>query len=141
MGALWDFQVAMVTALKADSTLLGLIGGASHIADWPDPNTAYPLVTLGEDKNKQWNMKDEAGNKIITARLHVWSNKKGWKESKLIADQLDVILLEGQLQLDGSSAFTIIGKGQRPNDMVFLPGDDEGKIRHTVADYIFWLSC
>lgn len=141
MGALIDFQTALYLALSTDSTLLGLIGNAKHIADWPTPKTPYPLVTIGEDSQSQWGMKSETKNFRVSAMIHVWSDRRGWEQAKQIVDQLDVILLDGQLQLAGSSSQTIIGKGTRPDDLVMLPGDDKGKIRHIVARYIFWLSC
>jgi hypothetical protein len=141
MGALNDFQVALYTALIADSTLTGLIGGADHIGDWVSPDGPYPWITIGEDKEKQWVNKTEPANFETMAIIHVWSKKKGWKEANQILDRLDVILLESQLQLDGSSRFSIIGKGQRPNDIVKIAGDDKGLIRHGVATYKFWISC
>lgn len=140
MGALFDFELAMLTALRADSTLVGLLGSSKHIADWPKQDGPYPWVTIGEDGEGQWLNKDES-NYITDAVIHVWSRKRSWKEAKQIVDQIDVILLEGQLQLDVSSDFTIIGKGQRPEAAKHLPGDDEGKIRHIVVTYKFWLSC
>lgn len=140
MGALQDFQEALYTALAADSTLTGLIGGSDHISDWPKPKGPFPLVTIGEDREAQWLNKNES-NYQIDAVINVWSQKRGWKECNQIVDRLDVILLENLLALDASSSFTIIGKGQRPDAVQKLPDPDNGLIRRIRAVYKFWLSC
>jgi hypothetical protein len=145
MGALIDFQEAMITTLRGDSELVNIMLGAVRIADWPDPTIEYPLLTIGEDLQRQWTMKSETKNWQITPQIHAWSAERGWKQCKQIIDRVDVLLLDQQLELDPSSEFTIIGKGQRPNQLVYLAGGkegtDEGKIRHIIARYIFWLSC
>ena len=140
MGALNDFQTALYLHLTSDATLIGLTKGASHIGDWPKPSGPFPWVTIGEDAEGQWGMKDQTANFKIKPTIHVWSKSRGWKQANQILDRIDVLLLTNQLQLDGSSSFTIIAKGQRPDATVKLPGDDKGNIRHIVAEYIFWLS-
>lgn len=141
MGALDDFQTAMYTHLIGDSTLEALLTGSGHIGDWPDPDGRFPWVTIGEDKEAQWHLKDETQNFKTAAMIHVWSKKKGWKQANQIVDRIDVLLLDQQLQMAGSSSFTIIGRGQRPDELTKLPGDDKGLIRHIVASYNFWISC
>jgi hypothetical protein len=94
MGALLDFQEAIYDQLTGDATLVDLVGSTDQIADWPKSETRYPLVTIGEDLQNQWGMKDEALNFQVGAVIHVWTSERGWSEAKEIIDRIDVLLLK-----------------------------------------------
>ncbi len=140
MGAAQDLQVAIKTALRGDSALVALINGTEHVKDWPNPDGPFPLITIGEDAERQWPNKNES-NYQTDAVIHIWSRKRGWQQANQILDRMDVVFLENTITMPGSSTFSILGKAQRPQPIRKLPGDDEGRIRHIVTTYKFWISC
>lgn len=133
MKSAWSyFQKALYEELIGDATLMGMV---NDIGTWPDPDTPLPHISIGEETSKDWNDKFQAGDEIETL-VHVWTETRGWRQSKEIADQIKRTLKTNTLLLDVVSGMRSIGPGR-----MYSPGrtinEDGGKIKHIVLPFSF----
>lgn len=128
MGILWDFQKAVYARLNADPNFDNV-----GVGDWPDADTAFPHITIGEDNTN--GDRDKSGDgRILNSEFHIWSEYRGWKEGKVIADDILTALFTS-LDLS-SSGYCQVGPGLQLQPMVFLTEDD-GKMRHIMLPLRF----
>lgn len=67
----WALQEAIHQHLTADTTVIGLLGGA-RIFDHVPRNPTYPIVTFGQSLARDWSTGTDDGEEHILT-LHVWS--------------------------------------------------------------------
>lgn len=91
--ALWSGQAAIVDRVKTDTAPGGVMGKVTGVFDYvPDAKT-YPYISLGEGTETPFLTFGRNGhNNVFT--FHIWSQKKGYKESYGILDAL-VVRLDG----------------------------------------------
>ncbi len=77
-SASWSVQKSLVSALKSDVALSGLLGGP-RIYDGVPQRTAYPFVSIGNAVSRDWSTSSESGSEHALT-LHVWSKAKGKKQ-------------------------------------------------------------
>jgi hypothetical protein len=95
----WELQKAVYAALKGDSALVALLGGARVYDDLPR-GAAFPYVTFGPATVRDWSTGTEAGcEHLIT--LRAWSKAGGEKEVHLVLEAIRGVLHEAALTLDG----------------------------------------
>lgn len=128
MSILWDFQKAVYARLTGDSNFANV-----GVGDWPDDDTKFPHVTIGED-NTNGDRNKSGDGRTFNAEFHVWSTYRGWKEAKVIADDIQSALFD-PLDLSGSG-YGQCGPGLQLQPMVFLTEDD-GKMRHVMLPLRF----
>lgn len=91
-------QVALVTRLRADAPLAGLIAGRVFDDVPPDGGAAFPYVSLGpEDWTDPLAECFEAEDGTI--QLDVWSRSPGREECKRIVDRIATLFRDTDLTL------------------------------------------
>jgi len=95
----WELQKAVYAALKGDSALVALLGGARVYDDVPR-GAVFPYVTFGPATARDWSTGTDGGcEHLIT--LRAWSKGGGEKEVHLVLEAIRVVLHEAALTLDG----------------------------------------
>jgi hypothetical protein len=92
-------RAAICGALKNDSPLIALLGGAK-IYDEPPRDATLPYVTLGDTVTADASTATEPGEEH-TLTLHIWSRQGGHKEAHVIAGAVLEALADAPLALDG----------------------------------------
>jgi hypothetical protein len=89
-------QAALISGLKSDPILAGMVGG--RIYDRAPSNAAVPYVSLGPE---DWTQTPGDCLRHIngTIQLDVWSRKPGRRECKAISDRLAQLVHEVDLVL------------------------------------------
>ena len=125
-----DLHRAIVTKLRADATLLTLIGNPLRLYEDPPTDGAWTLayVTVGDGQNVPDQVQGLNGAEVYAA-LHVWSRGSGWAECKRIADALYDALNEADLSLGGSRCVLI------DHDGTNYLRDPDGKTKHAVVTF------
>jgi len=60
----------LVTALKADATIAGLV--ADRIYEWPGDDATYPMITVGDYTSTPWDTDTSVGSEIDIT-VHTWA--------------------------------------------------------------------
>lgn len=97
--AQWELQRAVYARLIADAGLIAEIGDPPRLYDDPPAEAAFPYITIGESRAKEWPGVD--GGLEHELRLHVFSRYAGRKEIKRILAALYDALHEAALTLTG----------------------------------------
>jgi len=92
-------RAALFTALKNDTPLASLLGGA-RVYDEPSREAAFPYVTLGEATVADGSTSTEGGDEHGLT-LHVWSRHGGHREAHEIAGAVLEALADAPLAADG----------------------------------------
>ena len=117
-------QAAVVAALRADSSLTGLLAeGAASVLDHVPQSTPFPYLVVGESASKAFDTKTEEGMEQLVT-LHSWSTYSGMAEIKDIMAAVVAALDRASL--------TVIGHDLV--DISFLSSeamlDEDGVTRH-----------
>jgi Protein of unknown function (DUF3168) len=97
--ATWHLQTAIYSALSADATLTGLLGGTKVFDDVPR-GTEFPYVTIGQSRVRDWSTGTDRGDEHIVT-LHVWSRDNGRKSVEAIIDAIAAGLHDQPLAVTG----------------------------------------
>lgn len=91
-------QVAIVTALKADAPLTGMVSG--RVLDHLPTDAPHPCISLGPEEWPQtW--ADCLDGVEGTVQIDIWSREPGRREAKGITDRVAAILHGAELTLAG----------------------------------------
>lgn len=93
-----DLQRSIYSALAANPSLTGLLGGARIYDDVPR-NAAFPYLTIGQSTVRDWSTGTELGHEHLLT-LHVWSRAAGRKESHEIMSAVETVLHDAPLALE-----------------------------------------
>lgn len=127
---------AIAAALRADTTLRGLLTGSTSpawsIYDNVPELTAYPYVNFGQTITAADDTMSYHGNSV-TLELHVWSQYLGTKEIDGIVERI-IQLLDPQPQsfvpLPLAAPYVHIGTWL--DQVMNLPVESDGRTRHAV---------
>lgn len=111
-----ELQKAIVAVLRADATLMGLIGERLY-EDVP-PNPDYPYVTIGQTQEVDDSV-EYLTSSTIYVDVHVWTTTKGYKECKRICSHIRALVHDKPLVLAEERLVTILHRVSR----VFPDGD------------------
>ncbi len=100
-----ELQKAMLAALKADTSLEGLIEG--RIYDRVPPKATYPYVTLGSSNTYDWSTATERGSEHLFT-LNIWNRADGRKSVLRIMHAIEQLLAAAQLRLDGHRLINLV---------------------------------
>ncbi|WP_229913658.1 DUF3168 domain-containing protein [Streptomyces capitiformicae] len=126
-SALLPLQAAVLTTLKADTQLRGLVQG---VFDWVAEDQAYPYIVLGEAIETPDNANDSHGsNTVIT--LHVWSQYRGYAQALRIAARVRALLEHRPLTIAGHRHVATYYVSQQTLTDPEPPGD----IRHVPISF------
>lgn len=64
-------HVALIAAIKADAGVAAFVG--TRVFDWPEPDAAYPFVTVGDIVSEPHDTDTQEGA-MCTVTLHTWAN-------------------------------------------------------------------
>ncbi|WP_340382328.1 DUF3168 domain-containing protein [Streptomyces sp. SS7] len=88
---------AVLAALTADETLMGLVQGVKDFVREDEP---YPYIHLGESVETPANAHDRFGSEVLQT-LHIWSKYRGYAEALTIAARVLQVLDHHPLTVDG----------------------------------------
>lgn len=124
-----EVQSAVISALQADSTVVGLLAqGASSVLDHVPQSTPYPYVVVGEATTAPFDSKTEDGmDQTIT--LHAWSTFNGMSEIKEIMAAVVEVLDRANISVTGHDLI----------DISFLSSEakleEDGVTRHGIQKF------
>lgn len=93
-------QSAVFTALTGDASLVTALGGTAKIYDYAPQDTNFPYVTIGEIAGQEWDTKGTDGQRSQVT-VHVWSRKRGMKETRELLAHVYRILHRASLTVAG----------------------------------------
>ncbi|ACM26525.1 DUF3168 domain-containing protein [Rhizobium rhizogenes] len=126
-SAEYELQVAIVSRLKADSTLAALIG--ARVYDQPPTPVTYPYFTIGEAQTIRDDATCVSGGKVYLT-MHAWSQAVGFPEVKRIAEAVVESLHLAPLALPTNRLVSIMHRQTR----TFR--DADGLTSHAVIDFV-----
>lgn len=88
MIRLWNLQLAIYAALRADTTLIGMVSG---IYDEPDQNQVFPYILFGEGTGTADDLLQETGAQQ-TLTLNIWDQNAPSSRVKQIMDRIITLL-------------------------------------------------
>lgn len=119
-------QTAIFTKLNTD-LVPPVYDHVPQAAD-PSDDTAFPYVTIGDDDYNAWDTDDSVGYEVLID-VHVWSRKRGKKETKEIQQAIYNSLNRAELTVTGYDFISI--------DFTFADSalDPDGITRHGVIRF------
>ncbi|KEA07481.1 DUF3168 domain-containing protein [Rhizobium rhizogenes] len=122
-----ELQGAIVSRLKADAAIAGLVG--ARIYDQPPTPVIYPYFTIGEAQT----LRDDAtcinGSQVFLT-MHAWSQTVGFPEVKRVADAVVESLHLAPLTLPTNRLVSIMHRQTR----TFR--DADGLTSHAVLEFV-----
>lgn len=95
----WALQKAVYARLSTDAALKDLVGDPPRIYDGAPVSTAFPYVTLGETRVRNWaGVSDGLEHDL---RVHVFSRYQGRREVKQVLNAVYDALHDAPLALPG----------------------------------------
>lgn len=86
----YELHRALVTALEADATLITLTGG--RVYDWPDGDSVFPFVTVGEIVSTPWDTNTLEGAEC-SVTIHTWARGDGARpQARLVGEAVSKLL-------------------------------------------------
>jgi Protein of unknown function (DUF3168) len=105
IGPIIALRAAIITSLRGDPTLTGLLGGAQIYEDVPR-TAVSPFVTFGEISAKDWSTSTETGvEQVLT--LNIWSKQTFMRRTLTVADRINNLLQDTHLTLNGHCLVTL----------------------------------
>lgn len=102
-----ELHAALVAAIKADAGLSALIAG--RVYDWPQSDSVYPFVTVGDINAQPWDTDSREGaDNSVT--VHVWARGVDARaKAREIGVALSALLHRrpASLSVDGHSVITV----------------------------------
>jgi hypothetical protein len=117
-GASRALRAALVARLRADATLLALLGGARVFAHVPDRQTS-PYVQLSIE-SKPWDTTTDYGAEHDVS-FHAWTEHEGPKQAETIIDAIEASLRGATFSLAGHALVNI----ERRRSLVFRDGEGQ----------------
>ena len=99
MTAALELQSAIISALRASSSLTGLLGGAFVYDDVPDSRRP-PYVVLGPIETVDWSTATEDGEEHFI-EITAWSQANGRKQAVAVTAEIRAVLSTLQSNLPG----------------------------------------
>lgn len=104
-SAILALRAAILTKLKADTTLTGLLSGPQIYEDAPR-SAVPPFITFGDVSAKDWSTSTEGGLEQVLS-LHIWSKPNIMRPSLLIADRISTLLQDVPLAVSGHNLISL----------------------------------
>jgi hypothetical protein len=93
-----ELQKAIFAALKADNAIQAVVGGRIH--DHAPAKLRFPYLTFGRTSSYDWSTGTEIGTEHLFS-IHVWSKATGKTEVLELMGQIEALLRDGTLALQG----------------------------------------
>jgi hypothetical protein len=124
-SSLQPIQTAIYDRLTTDLSLMDKITG---VYDDVDQDIQFPYVTIGDSTSIPWRTQTRFGEEV-TVTLHIWSRYQGYREAYEILDDLNRLLADKDLNVDGYDAVAVYYE--------FMESfrDPDGQTRHVVVRY------
>jgi hypothetical protein len=85
MMNLAELQDAIGALLEADAGVTAALGSHdARILGGPDPNAAFPYLTIGEDEERDTSVQFLTSSDVFV-RIHIWTKEDGFSQCKAIA--------------------------------------------------------
>lgn len=126
--ALWSGQSAIADRVKTDTGPGGVMGKVTGFFDYvPDAKT-FPYISIGEaTESPNLTFGKNGHDNVFT--VHIWSQKKGYKECYDILNAL-VLRLDGfEIVVSGHATVSLDYEGAE------AMRDPDGKTRHVAARF------
>lgn len=95
----WGLQAGVYSQLANDSALQSFLGTPARVYDVAPMDTAFPYLSLGESRVKEWAGVD--GGLEHDIRIHVYSRYQGRREVKDILNAVYDALHEADFIIEG----------------------------------------
>jgi len=107
--------------------------GIVPVFDTVTPDSPLPYIVIGDTSAVPNNTKDNVGE-YLTTTIHVWSDKKGFKEVKEIRNEVERLLTQGKATLEG-------GKKISNAVVVYKDAftDSDGMKKHGILRLEYWV--
>jgi hypothetical protein len=122
----WGLQQAIYARLNGDNTLTSTLGAAVY--DEAPDGVAFPYITIGQVTEAPNPTMGRTG-RDLTVTLHIWSQAKGYKQTKDIQNRIDALLEWWKPTVTGWHSTVC----QQEFFEVFR--DEDGITRHGVSRY------
>ncbi len=119
-------QTAIYECLKANAALATAV--STRIYDSVPQNVTFPYINIGEDIHTAWDAHYETGFSV-SITVHVWSRRRGRKETKLIQGLIYEALNRVSLHAVGYDFIAVDFDGSQS-----FP-DADGLTRHGVSTF------
>jgi len=70
-------------------------------------NTDYPYIVIGDDFATDWGTKSFPGWSVLVT-IHIWSDYKGWRETKAIMDAAEQALCTNEFVLQNHTIAVLL---------------------------------
>lgn len=111
--SLLKVQIAMIDALKGNTTLNDKVGG--RIYDEVPNTEVFPFIAIGSHTEEIYNTFDRFGREAVIT-INIWSQYKGYKEALEILELINQTLDYQNISITD-------------NDLVYIRYDDSSTIR------------
>ncbi len=122
-----ELQKAIYQKLKADASLLSLLGGAKVYDDAPQ-RSEFPYITFGRSIVRDWSTGSESGHEHVVT-LHVWSRVAGRRQVYAIMSAIEAALHDQSLLIAG---FTLVNLRHENSD---TRRESDGETYHGTVRY------
>lgn len=120
-----EFQVAIVTALKASDDIKTLLGDPPRLYQDVPESPVFPYVAFGEGQNVP-DRADCIEGAVCYADLHIWSEASGFQECMSIGATILAVVMAADLTMTQNRAVDCYSNGIR------MLRDPDGVTKHGV---------
>ncbi len=121
-----EIQVAIVTALKADSDVAAMTGG--RVYDRVPANAEYPYISFGPEQDIPEDADCIEASEIIL-QIDVWSQDPGFREARRVGKAVKRALTEDAITLADNALVYFEYDGRR------VLRDPDGNTSHVVLTF------
>lgn len=125
-----SLQVAVFNRLAAFAPLTSIVG--TGIYDMPPTNASYPYIALGDDDIYQEDVTCKASSMVLFD-VDGWSDYRGYKEVKNMAQAVEDALHNFPLEVDG---YRLVSLTHRKTTFV---RDPDGLLAHSVSQFAAYI--
>ena len=125
-----NFQTAIYQRLSGYAPLTAIVGVGVY--DMPPSTAKYPYVTIGEDDIIQDDVGCKRSYRVIL-EIHGWTDYRGYKDVKNIAQAVEDALHDFPLIVDG---YRLISLTHRDTQFMRAP---DGLLSHSISDFVAYI--
>lgn len=126
----WSLQTAVLQRLTGYAPLTEIVGVGVY--DMPTSTAKYPYVTIGEDDIQRRDVTCKRAFEVIL-EVHGWSDHRGYKVVKNIAQAVEDALHEYALPVDGYRLISILHRQS------FFMRAPDGLLSHSVTEFTAYI--
>lgn len=123
-------QKAIRSLLRSDAALTALTGAAQRVFDGVPDDQPYPYITFGDHSGEPWDVFGRDGQESRVT-MFVWSQARGYEEGLTIANRVNELLHNANLNLASGGMSTVLLRLEMMDTM----REPDGRTRRAVLRY------